>query len=317
MDNRKEYLNKIIDNSNKNVERPKILYKYRGFDEHTFKMLENKEIFLCAAEKLDDPSECIVSINNEGYYDLMNGTLRRQCVEEILKMIKPYTTDNNFECIRNAIYRIMGSNLRIRNNFLIDFASELQDMCPGKNIAPFINWLASIPKVFDDSKYKPKIDELLITAIKARKETGICSLAESSDISNMWINYADNNSGYCIEYDLNDFDYNNLIFPVIYEDNKETNLITQVVASILGKFIYELSFGEINADRTQYLKLFLTKDTKWEYQKEWRVIGRANEKLKAPNVRRIIVGSKVSDDNFTKMKEFCCKNNIKIEKKKL
>lgn len=313
MESKKDFLNRLIDNPSYSGDRPLRLFKYREFDKYTFEMLETKEIFLCVAEKLDDPSECVVSVDVEGYYDVVNDTLRRECVEAIMKMIQPYMSEDNYEIARNEMYRIMTPDFKMRNNFLLDYSSELQDMCRGVNIAPVINWLASIPKLLDERQFKSQIEGLLLKGINARKETGICSLAELGDIEDMWNNYAHNKSGYCIEYDMVDYEFNSSLFPVVYEDNKETNLVMQTVATFLGQMINKFSNNQIDSDRSQFLRLFLTKDTKWSYQKEWRVIGKANDKVKAPKIRRIIVGANASTENKEKLREFCNKNQIRLD----
>lgn len=314
MNNKIDFLNKCIDKKEE-VSRPTSFFKYRPFDEFTFDMLENNYVYLCPAENLDDPSECVTSINMENYYDVVNDTLRRECVEQIMQIIKPYMSDDNYELAISEMYRIMTPNFKMRNNFLLDYSFELQKMCPNVDIAPVINWLVNIPEMLDDSKIKPQIETLLLKGINARKETGICSLAESCDIQDMWDNYSDNESGYCIEYDLSNYEYKNMLFPVVYEDNKETNLVMQTVATFLGQMIFQLSNNQIDADRSQFLKLFLTKETKWAYQKEWRLINNANEKLKAPPIKRIIIGKNVSEKNKKKMMKYCKKNNIKMEDK--
>ena len=314
MNNKIDFLNKCIDKKEE-VSRQTSFFKYRPFDEFTFDMLEKDYVYLCSAEKLDDPSECVTSINMENYYDVVNDTLRRECVEQIMKMIKPYMSEDNYELAINEMYRIMTPSFNMRNNFLLDHSFELQKMCPNVDIAPVINWLVNIPKMLDDPKIKPQIEMLLLKGINARKETGICSLAESCDIQDMWDNYADNESGYCIEYDLSDYEFKNMIFPVVYEDNKETNLVMQTVATFLGQMIFQLSNNQIDADRSQFLRLFLTKETKWAYQKEWRLINNANEKLKAPFIKRIILGKNVRSEDKEKMFLFCTKHNIKLEEK--
>ena len=48
---------------------PASLFKYRPFDEYTFDMLENNYLFLCAAENLDDKSECDTTIDIKRYID--------------------------------------------------------------------------------------------------------------------------------------------------------------------------------------------------------------------------------------------------------
>ena len=48
-----------------------------------------------------------------------------------------------------------------------------------------------------------------------------------------------------------------------------------------------MSNGQIMADRTPYMLMFLKKNTIWDYQKEWRLLGDANQKIKAPKINAI------------------------------
>ena len=57
---------------------------------------------------------------------------------------------------------------------------------------------------------------------------------------------------------------------------------------------------------------FLTKYKKWEYQKEWRLIGKANDKMKAPIIKCIYLGSNVKEENASALLQFAKKHNIKI-----
>lgn len=313
MNDYKEFLNKCIDNKNDRVSRPTSLFKYRPFDEYSFDMLENEYIYLCKAENLDDPSECVVSINIDNLYDVVNDTLRRECCEQILKNIKTYTSDENYEIVRSKMYMMLTPDFKVRRHFLLEFSSELQEMAPGADVSPLVNWFANIPEMLDKPEMKSQINLLLLKGINARKETGVCSLAESSDIDDMWKNYADNDTGYCVEYDFTNFENLNELFPVVYEDNKETNIVMQLIATFLGQIIYQLSQQQLNADRSQYLRLFLTKDTKWAYQKEWRVIDEADKKLKAPKIKRIIVGKNASESNIQRISSYCFKKGIAVE----
>ena len=72
------------------------------------------------------------------------------------------------------------------------------------------------------------------------------------------------------------------------------------------------SHGEIDADKTQFMRLFLTKNTKWEQQKEWRLIGVARGKMPAPTIKRIYLGRKVSFHNKQKMIEFACRKKFEV-----
>lgn len=41
--------------------------------------------------------------------DLETNNLKRECVEQIIKMIKPYTSEENYELVKSKIYSIMNS----------------------------------------------------------------------------------------------------------------------------------------------------------------------------------------------------------------
>jgi len=68
-----------------NVTTPQFLYKYRPFDEHTFDMLDNGYVYLCPAERLDDPSECKVDFSVQDLYDIATDQLKFKCVESLLE----------------------------------------------------------------------------------------------------------------------------------------------------------------------------------------------------------------------------------------
>ena len=103
------------------------------------------------------------------------------------------------------------------------------------------------------------------------------------------------------------------LLPVIYEDERQTNIVLNLVANFIGQLIISFSNKQMKADISQYLRLFLTKYTKWEYQNEWRVLGDAKGKPSAPRISKIIVGKKASVENKNKIKEFCINNSIDYE----
>lgn len=314
--NKITFLNNKIDNKEATYNGPKYLCKYRSFDKFTFDMLENNYLYLCPAENLDDPTECLTSIELENLYDIENDCLSRECVELILEIIKPYTSNENYELARSLIYKVMTPNYKIRNNFLLDVSFELQELAPKipQNLfANIINWFANIPDMINSPEIKPQIEGLILKGLSARKDMGICSLAESSDIEDMWLNYTDDSSGYCVVYQVFDYKYNNLLFPVIYDDNRQTNIVMQVVATFLGQMIYAMTNKQIDSDRSQFLRLFTTKNKKWEYQDEWRLIGDSNFKITAPKINKIIIGKNASPEDKIKMIEYCKRNNIQYE----
>lgn len=291
---------------------PKTLFKYRAFDKFTFDMFENDYVYLCPAEKLDDPTECDVSFDIQDIYDIDNDGLKRKCIDKLTEQLRPFTTSENYEKAQSIINSTLNRDGTVRPNFMLDAYFDLQSLVPETDIAPFINWIVDIPNRVNDPKIKPQIEKLFAIGYNAKKETGICSLAESNDVSDMWENYASNSSGYCIEYDVSDYEFNCGIFPVVYQDDRQTNIIEQIVYNFIGELIFGLSDGQVDADKSQFLRLFLTKNLKWDYQKEWRLLGDAGQKIKAPKIKTIYIGKNASADDRQKMQEYCDRHNIAL-----
>lgn len=307
------YLNSVISDKDRIYHGPKSLFKYRPFDSFAFDMLEKGYVYLCPAKNLDDKTECNTSIDFDRLMDLETNNLKRECVEQIIKMIKPYTSEENYELVKSKIYSIMNSNGTVKPNYMLDVSMELQELIPeGINIASLVNRIVGIPEKLDNPSIRPQIERLIDLGICAKEKIGICSLCESSDADDMWNDYADNEKGYCVEYDVSEYAFSKDILPVVYDDNRETNLIIQIVANFIGQMIIGFSNGEIQADQSQFIRLFLTKNTKWEKQKEWRLIGEAGSKPKAPRIKRIYLGKQIADENKERLREFCAKYSIEI-----
>lgn len=310
------YLNQIIaKNYQTPYSGPSLLYKYRPFDEFTFDMLENEYLYLCPAEKEDDETECMTTVDLERLVDLETNNLKRECVNQIIELIRPYSSEETYENAKNKIFAITRKNGTVPANFMLDLSLELQKMAPEYKeiIVQLVNWIVGIPEMLDKPEISSQLEPLFLTAYNARKETGICSLAESKDIDYMWENYANGYSGYCIEYDLSEYELAKNVLPVIYQDDRETNIIMQLVGSFIGQMITGFSNGQIQADSSHFIRLFLTKYKKWEYQKEWRFIGYANDKPKSPKVKCIYLGKSISKENEKAITEFALNHNIEIK----
>ena len=292
------------------VELPKILYKYRPFDQFTYDMLENKYFYLCPAKNLDDPSECTVSFDVRDYIDIHTEQLNALCVSNIVHMLKPYTTAENFEQCKNILAKIMTPDGLVKRNWLLDVDLELQQLAPNADIVSLVNWLGNIPEKINEPNVRAQIEKLFLFARNAREETGVCSLTQLKDDVAMWNDYADKSSGYCVEYDMTQCECKELLFPVVYQDNRQNNILMTIISDFIGQMIIGMSYGQINADRSKFLRLFLTKDTKWQHQEEWRMIYHANEKIPAPPIKAIYLGKYVKDKDKKQMASFCEKNKI-------
>lgn len=310
-----KYINDVM--NKKPYSGPKYLYKYRPFDDYAFDMLENEYVWLSKASSLDDPTECKVTINEENYFDLVNDTIRREVVDQLLEFLYPYSSKETNERCRQLIYQCMTPDFRIRNNFLLDASFELKELAPdvpNETIVNLVNWMASIPKLIDEPNIKSQFKTLLLAGLEAREKMGICSLADSPNNEELWKNYAKDSTGYCVEYEMEDYEYNNFLFPVDYVEERQTNLVMQLVKSFIGQMITQFSHDQLQADKSSYLRLFTTKNTIWDYQKEWRLLGDANTKLKGPKIKTIYLGKNVSKENEEKINVLSHEFSFQVKK---
>lgn len=294
----------------KDITVPSFLYKYRKFDEHTFDMLENRYVYLCPAENLDDPSECKVDFSVQDFYDLKSNRLTLKGIEMLLGFVRPHTTEENFQLVRSIVARMLMPDGSVRRNLLLDSCFEIQELVPGIDTAPLIHWLGTIPEKMNELPIRLKFIELFSLAHDARRDMGICSLSELKDCDKLWNDYADNQRGYCIEYDLREYENINLLFPVVYQDNRENNIVASILGSFIGEMIYGISYGQAAVDKSQYIRLFLTKDTYWSYQQEWRLLGDANQKLPAPKISAIYLGKNMAAPDKRKIVDYCLVHKI-------
>lgn len=289
---------------------PQFLYKYRPFDEFTFDMLDNEYVYLCPAERLDDPSECKVDFSIQDLYDIATDQLKFKCVDNLLELVKPHTSEDNFRQVKEIVYRTLTPTGLVRRNYLLEASFAMQELAPNVDIAPLINFLGNIPEKLDEPELKQNMEKLFFLAYDARQEMGICSLSELQNSTKLWQNYADNSKGYCIEYETQDYENIYALYPVVYQDNRENNIVTSILSSFIGEMIFGMSYGQIAADKSQFIRLFLTKDLVWSYQKEWRLLGDANHKLPAPKIHAIYLGKNISEENKRQMIDYCRKHSI-------
>lgn len=92
-------------------------------------MLESNYLYLCPANKLDS-TECMITLDFNKLYNLESNNLKRECVEQIINMLKPYTSPENFEKIQQIMHLIMNKNAIIRPNLLLYEISELKWLMP-------------------------------------------------------------------------------------------------------------------------------------------------------------------------------------------
>lgn len=289
---------------------PKYLYKYRPFDGYTYDMLDNAYLYLCPAKNLDDPSECTVSFDMQDYFDFESNRLHFRCVELILEIIRPHTSEESFRHMKSVIAKTVTPDGYVRRNFLLDAVFEMEQYAPKEDCIALVNWLGNIPEMLDSPTIRPQMEKLFLAAYKARDDMGICSLSVLDNDAEMWENYTDGSAGYCVEFDMTGYEHSEAVFPVIYDDERANNIAMTIMADFIAQAIYGISSGQLSVDRSNYIRMFLTKASKWDYQLEWRILGDAKERITAPKIKTIYLGKNISEKNRQTMQQYCAEHGI-------
>jgi hypothetical protein len=99
----------------------------------------------------------------------------------------------------------------------------------------------------------------------------------------MWTHYADQHSGYCLEFDVTDID----------------SIFIEAQQVKYSKVRPDINFYDTSS-MEQFDLTFLTKFEEWAYEKEWRIVGTEGPGLYeySPHLlKSVILGSRISSEH--------------------
>ncbi len=159
-----------------------------------------------------------------------------------------------------------------------------------------------------------------------RENTYVFSMCEDYDSDNMWALYANNNKGFCIEYDYNKVltlsaeikKYLMSLYKVIYSSNLDYYSFKEMFFYFMtGKKDKEM-YRQANMEM---LIKTITKTSNWENEKEWRLLLcnlDYDNKIFADIVSGIIIDERVlENDNAKKLIALAKMRNWEINIRKL
>ena len=157
---------------------------------------------------------------------------------------------------------------------------------------------------------------------KLRKESFVFCLAEEGNNQAMWETYADDATGFCIEYQIPNDTFlgqrmlMNLL-PIYYGEKESINFFDVLVKGLTAeKQVNGISYED-------YEKWFLssyTKDPSYAFQKEGRIVfaqDMGGNKQFFPFVKSIILGEKISEKNKKILVDLANKKGFEIYQRKL
>lgn len=308
------------------------LYKYRTCNRINFNTLKTQQIFMPAATSFKDVFDYTLNFdvvkeaenlkkwlvehlddfiyNSLSNYLKNNGINSNVTKDQIERIHKTYFTEEG-EIIKNKFIRYInakqpGMGLKIYDKIVgtievysKEFSKDLEKMCLGI--------LASIR----NDNYK------------VREKSLVYCLTEDKSNGPMWENYADNYTGFCIEYDFNRLDnkkfadIKNLVYllPISYVKEKPIFSLIPFLEIAMGEF-----FGKNSEMPNEMLveinKQLLRKDFLYSYEKEWRfsIKNEQNHLQSFPFASAIYMGKDITTVNEKHLKVIAKKLGVPLYK---
>ncbi len=275
--------------------------KYKNF---SFEALRNNTIYLQDAKNFDDCFDCAVDLDYEKF--LFN----RLC-----KYCDYFKIETNQEKEINKLIYILSCKFyewQIVEKALSDI-ERYEDEVRNLHIEIFIR------KVFIDAIEKQDWNIAILNALNKEyndfcnvlSKFKICCFSTSPFLNRMWSSaYANNNKGFCIEYeiDLNNPEYltiYNNIFPVIYSQKRNDYfpLSLNIDSSTTKEEMWQIYFNGL-----------LRKSIYWVDQYEWRLIMPDGFIKENPmpffKIKKVYLGNKMPKKERIKIIRYCKKNLI-------
>lgn len=312
VENAFENLLKILPNSGR-------LYKYRSFEtdkfENYYNALKDGYLWFPQADNLNDDFDTVLRFDPlteaENIRDYLLGN-----PQLYFKAIMTYSSDpinigydeRDHEAFREVVdcYDINTGKLN---------RSKARKLLAKKGISTtksieYLNQVDTFVEKFilnNRDALEKVVENFVNINLAIRRDSYIYSMSETYESNPLWAFYANNNQGFCIEYDFNkakgfDIEKKKMLlntYAVIYKNDVEPYSFVDILKYILtGKKDTEL-YLQTN------LKMFtqlMTKDNDWSFEKEWRIMlnNLEDNKVSFDLVSRIVIDERAIESNEAK-----------------
>lgn len=164
----------------------------------------------------------------------MEEVIRRKVVEAFMENNTDEAVELIFKNCPSLLYKYRkGDNKDVdalkkdkvwigRSTFLDDEEDGNLRIENPEDVCNTVDLLAIIDEKFKDPKYKDTVRHIVQ---KTKNDSFVCSFSETSENEYMWKHYADNEQGFCIEYDFKDlYHVGYLLAPVSYSLKREIDI---------------------------------------------------------------------------------------------
>lgn len=254
-----------------------MLYKYRSDSEFTEKIFTDKRVWLSNAAGLNDPFECSITEIAKDWIEQEVKKLKTAHIQGFLLGAMTSLKDNEYFYDLNP-----KQTKEFLNKFkLKDFDSKY------RTVREFIQRKTG-KEISNPETIYTNLDNQL-------NEVGIFSLTELDTHELMWAHYADSSKGISIGFETTagcKLTKDEHCIKVIYS-NERPDFTGQGIKLEVSFYQTGPNTQKISFNDETFRKAISTKNTIWEYEKEWRYIEIISGSYPFPgNLKEIIFGVK-------------------------
>ena len=275
---------------------PKFLYKYRQASDYAIQNLETDTVWLNSPFEYNDPFECVEYVN----FDKLNDINSERLVDDFFTKITA-----EYSIPGDVLLNVKNSNKPIRS--LSEYILRKYKNYDNETLTKVLD-------SFDSALNRVSEDGFQKRNQRMQQVMKVCSFCESPNQLLMWSHYADFHKGFCIEYDLSQWAFNDirkrLLFPVIYTDK---------LYDSTEHHIHSIKNGRFN--NIYSVISCATKSIEWSYEKEWRFIFNIGPSFKKQNYRMdcqnaVYLGLKMEHEREQQIVDICKTMGLNIYKAK-
>jgi hypothetical protein len=255
--------------ADKNEHMPKKLFKFFPFNHNSIKCIETNAVFMNNPRNFNDPFDSMLCANE-------NEFLKRCLIENLLKS----DAVNRGILSKNELDKLKYSRCENREywNVYETFDSVVFHLGYDADKNEIRKGSSEIGRIMHESRceYECKLKQLRENTV------GITSFADINEFKltsymELWAHYAQNQEGFCVEYDLtqpiDNTNDNAMIIGGLLPCNYSAK---QIVLSKQKMYKYIKNIQFTSYEKMEFEKSimlsFLTKSSSWRYENEWRLI---------------------------------------------
>lgn len=313
------------------------LFKFRECNENNFDALENQYVWMPPASSFYDFFDGIINIDLCKNAEVILSWMIPNIVELAYGASKWWTEQNGEEVrftpneVKNFVDACVDSEGMLipekTLSYIQENATENTAVDMAETMRQFEKMREAMPQFIE--KMMPEFEEK-INQIRTsmRDNMLVYCMTEEYDNHSLWENYADRYQGYCIEYDLANYEQQKLdtyrhlssLLPVTYVEERP---IFDILPLLKGSLHEQLTGDktwmynpQINADLN--MQMFYKKSD-YAFEQEWRFVikNEGEHKLKFPFVSGIYMGKDISEENSNKLIEIASKIHVPVYKQKI